>query len=686
MTTLWIDLESRSRCDLETAGVYNYAADPSTEIVICSYAVNMGPVKRWTIFDGEDIPAELERLLEDELVEIRAHNAAFERLMLKHCWKIDIEPIAFHCTAFQARSCSLPGSLADMGRALTADLKKDPRGWQLIRLLSIPREDGSFNEDPKLYAEFGDYCDRDVVAMRAASLMLPSLSTDARRMWAANELVNDAGMPIDSELCRLAIHYAQAERDAAQKRVVTLTDGALGRARGKNLTEWVHERLPEKAARLMRVVKRRAITNYKGTAAGDPKLGANRLLHLTGEEYATKTLDKETRAAIFAMAEETPEDFDDDVMAVMGANDAVTSTSVYKFQRMLETASSDGRLRGAFIPGGASGTGRFSSHAAQLHNFPRKCAEAPEAVKAVMARRESLNGPVLEILKSMLRPTIGARDGYLIVRADWNAIEARALPWLTGRASAVLYLDAFRDPTRDIYIEQARLCGLGENRQAGKVVVLAFGYGGGVGALAIMSKAYAVRIEGSPQAIVDAWRRANRWAVEWWSELDRAARAALTSPSPAWFPAGRVAFRHEDWGKDPEGNDQRTLTMLLPSGRMIYYPYARLDEEGISYLKAAWKPRAGAEEWPRARLWGGLLAENATQATCADLLREALVRAVEAGIPVIGHVHDEIVAEAPAAEAPAIGLLLKEIMLTLPDWAAGLPLAVEVDISPRYRK
>jgi DNA polymerase bacteriophage-type len=289
-------------------------------------------------------------------------------------------------------------------------------------------------------------------------------------------------------------------------------------------------------------------------------------------------------------------------------------------------------------------------------------------------------------LKSMLRPAIFPGAGRRIVRCDWNAIEARALPWLTARASAVIYLDAFRDRARDLYLEQGAAVGLPGNRQAGKVVVLALGYGGGVRALEAMCKAYGVTIE-NKQAVVDAWRRVNRWAKEWWDELYRCACQALATPVPGmWFPAGRVGLQALDWGRDPAGKQRKTLKMMLPSGRSLTYPLAELDAEGLRYLKASWKPKADATEWPRARAWPGLLAENATQGVCADLLREALVAAVEGGLPVIGHVHDELVAECATGDALGVANRLKAIMLRAPEWGGGLPLDVEVDISPRYRK
>jgi DNA polymerase len=294
-----------------------------------------------------------------------------------------------------------------------------------------------------------------------------------------------------------------------------------------------------------------------------------------------------------------------------------------------------------------------------------------------------LDGSTLQVLKSMLRPAICPGKGRVIVRGDWNAVEARALPWLTGRASAVVYLDAFLDPKRDVYVEQARACGLVE-RAAGKVVVLALGYGGAEGALSAMCRGYGVAIE-NKQAVVQRWRASNRWAPDWWRELEHVALHAVRLKAEVPVYAGRVAFSHSAPGSLP------ALLMHLPSGRSLTYPMPQIEEgkygdPQLTYLKAAWKPKADAKAWPRASAWGGLLAENATQATCADLLREALVRGVKAKLPVIAHVHDEIVGECATKDAKKLAKSIERCMLTLPKWAAGLPLAVETDTSARFRK
>jgi DNA polymerase len=175
--------------------------------------------------------------------------------------------------------------------------------------------------------------------------------------------------------------------------------------------------------------------------------------------------------------------------------------------------------------------------------------------------------------------------------------------------------------------------------------------------------------ESDAKRIVDAWRRANSWAVRYWQKLEEAYTRALRNPGRE-FSAGRVTYLY----------DGQHLWYALPSGRILCYPFAKFDGDEITYVKAAWKPAADAKEWPRARLWRGLACENITQAIANDLLRHSLRQLPETVL----HVHDEIVLESATPEISATKL--QQVMCTPPDWAQGLPLSAEVEIMSRYGK
>jgi len=281
---------------------------------------------------------------------------------------------------------------------------------------------------------------------------------------------------------------------------------------------------------------------------------------------------------------------------------------------------------------------------------------------------------VTDALKSMLRPALVADHSFVV--ADWSAIEGRVNPWLSASPQGEAKLDIFRQRLDPYKVNAAATYGVqysdvtDEQRQVGKVQELALGFGGSVGAFAAMGRGYGVRFEeAQARRIVDAWRRANPWAVMFWQDLERAYMSAMRHPGHE-FTAGRITYVY----------DKQHLWYMLPSGRVLCYPFARFEGEHLTYAKASWKPAADATEWPRARLWGGLACENVTQASAHDILRAALRQCDGA----VAHVHDEIVIE--TAEPEKAKAELERIMVTPPDWAVGLPLAAEAKIMAKYGK
>lgn len=650
MKTLWLDFETKSRCDLKTKGVYNYVRDPSTEVLCLSWAFDDDEVQTW--LPHQPFPPQVR----DHKGQIRAHNAAFERLVFWYVLQIDFALEQFYCTAAQARANCAPGSLEDAGRFAGASMRKDHRGSQLVRALCIPRSDGSFNDDPTLMAELIAYCEQDVRAMRAISRAQRQLSAEELTDYHVNERINDRGVLVDVPLAQAAIRYAAAELDEIQARVAQTTGGAVTSVRSPKMREWVWDRVGPEARTLMTVIK-----------AGEEK----------------RSIDKNVRASLLILATENPDEVPPDVAEVIQCADDLWASSVAKFNRMADLADDeDHRVRGAFVFAGGAATGRASSYGLQVHNFARKTAREPEAVRHAMVRGHQIvpayGKRVTDVLKGMLRPAMLASSGRSLVVADWSAIEARVNPWLSNCPAGEAKLDLFRNG-EDIYkVNASATFGVAVDavddpqRQVGKVQELSCGFGGAVGAFNAMSRIYGIYLpEAQSRRMVDAWRRANPWAVKQWSDLEQAYTLAMRQPGRE-FTAGRVTYLY----------DRQHLWYALPSGRVLCYPHARFEREGITYAKAAWKPAQGAEEWPRARLWHGLACENIVQATANDLLRDALRRLDAEGMEVILHVHDEIVLEGGENAAG----VLAAVMTTPPAWAAGLPLAADVNTRERYGK
>jgi DNA polymerase len=615
--------------------VYNYAQDASTDVLCMSYAFDDDEVTTW-------VPTQpFPESVRNYTGQIRAHNAAFERLIFWYVLQINFKLEQFYCTATQARANCAPGSLEDVGRFAGASMKKDHRGAQLIRLMCVP----PFKDSPELMAEMIQYCEQDVRAMRAISKAMRDLSDEELTDYHVNERINDRGVLVDVPLCQAAVKFASDELVEIEQIVQEVTGGAIASVRSPRMREWVLERVGPEAKKLM-------------------------------EKDGKYSIDKTVRANLLLM--ENPDEVPADVQEVIQCADDLWASSVAKFSRLSGLADEeDQRVRGAFVFAGGSATGRASSYGAQVHNFTRKCADEPEAARNAMVRGHSIvpryGKRVTDVLKGMLRPALIPAEGKHFVVADWAAIEARVNPWLSGRGDDKLEL--FRTG-EDVYKVNAaatfnvRVADVTKDqRQIGKVQELACGFAGGVGAFAAMGRAYGISLpEPVAKRMVDGWRRANTWAVPYWTSLEESYTRAMRNKGRE-FKAGRITYLY----------DGLHLWYALPSGRILCYPYAKLESDGISYAKAAWKPAQDAKEWPRARLWKGLACENVTQAVANDLLRHSLRQLDD----VVLHVHDEIVVE---TADPSAAENLKRVMCTAPAWAQGLPLDAEVETMKRYGK
>lgn len=664
MTTLWLDYETRSTVDLAAAGAHNYARDNATSVLCMAYAFDDEDVQLW--WHNEPFPQRVREHFASGQ-QIRAHNEEFDRLITWYVvcpdYNLPEPPLeAWYCTAAQARANCAPGSLEDVGRFAGASMKKDHRGKALVRACCCP----PFKDDPDLLRELGEYAMQDVRAMRAISKAMRDLSEEELRDYHVNARINLRGVQIDRALCAAAVRYAEQERVEIEQTVREVTEGALTSVRSPKMRQWVLERVGPQAKKLMEVTK-----------DGETKI----------------SIDKNVRASLLALAEENAEEVPPEVADVIQCADDLWASSVAKFQRAYSLSDrDDARVRGAFVFAGGAATGRASSYGLQLHNYPRKCAKEPELVRQAIVRGHAITPThgkrVTDVLKSMLRPSILPAAGKQLVVADWSAIEGRVNPWLAASANGDAKLDVFRsglDPyivnaaatyntTYDDIAVEYETTGGSDRRQVGKVQELACGFGGGVGAFSAMGRVYNVHMsEAEAKRMVHGWRVVNPWAMPFWESLETAYRRALRNKNHE-FTAGRITYLF----------DGQHLWYALPSGRVLCYPFARLEDDEITYAKAAWKPAADAKEWPRARLWRGLACENVTQAAAHDILRHSLARLEAEGHEVVAHVHDEIVVE--TADPDRALEDMRRIMCMPANWAGGLPLNIGAKAMQRYGK
>lgn len=135
-----------------------------------------------------------------------------------------------------------------------------------------------------------------------------------------------------------------------------------------------------------------------------------------------------------------------------------------------------------------------------------------------------------------------------------------------------------------------------------------------------------------------------------------------------------------------QGTDCMTIT--LSSGRKLYYVSSSIgqnqwDKPSIAYMGMDQKTK----RWKRIETYGGKLVENCVQAIARDCLADTIERLEAAGLPVIFHVHDEVVIDiTPWADNDAMLDLVCSIMRTPISWAPDLPLNADGWVGHYFRK
>lgn len=722
MLVLNKDFETRGVLDLTDVGAHKYLWHPATEITLCSYALrdhteeyNPSNVRLWERIFCEPLPRDLLDAWLDPNVVIEAWNAQFERLATieyaQRLFEQDPSPVhrellksvsvyeRWRCTAARARACALPGKLDLCARFLNTPIKKDRIGSQLIRELCMPRADGTWDEDRQKYTRFGAYCVDDNRAEGLIGSVIRQLTETEQQDYVVNEKLNDRGIPVDIELAKAALHYADDEAADIRKELSRLTcgrvtdpkctHGSCGAIRTpkqyQKLKDWVLPRVNDVVKELLTVEK------------VDKK---------TGQAVTGYTLDKAARASIL----DDPDisvGVSDEVLAVLELVDDAGRSSTAKFQSLINREI-EGRIYGCYVLNGGGQTGRFSAHGFQPHNLPirEKISNVEDVIELIMQRapvRDVMlksGKNILTTLSCIIRPCVIAEEGKTLVWADYSAVEARVLPWLANDPAADDLLRMFFN-NEDVYLKTASdIYGIPlevltaaykagdkvayEQRQVGKVAVLALGFGGGAGAFKKMARAYGIVVdEKLAEWIKQAWRRANPWAQRFWDRLHNAACNAVQSPGVV-YEAGRVAYMMQD----------TVLWCLLPDGRLINYPEARMTtregrwgpERILTAAKGSWTPAQDQTHWPRHTLWHGILAENVTQGTAASLLRASLRDLDEADWPVVMDTHDEDLMEVGLDEVDDAKEALREAMLADRGWNKGLPLNVELSSAVAYGK
>ena len=646
MHELGIDIETYSSYDLKTCGVYRYVEAPDWAILLFGYAVDGGPVQCVDLASGESLPEDVRAALTDPAVVKTAYNAAFERVNLGRYLGVRLDPAQWRCTMVRAARLGLPLPLGQCGEVLHLEAGKMKEGAALIRYFSIPGKNGRHYpaDAPDRWATFKAYNIRDVEVEQAILAKVRRLEVPAfeDELYTADQEINDRGVLIDRQL------VANAERfDTEYKAILA--------HQAKTLTGLDN---PNSPAQLKRY-----------------------LADMTGSEV--ETLNKKVLADLKDQLAEYP-----DAQELIELRQDMAKTSSKKYTAMLKCVCEDGRIHGLLQFYGAARTGRWAGRLVQVQNLPQNHLVSLDYARSLVLRgdleefTDNYSNPT-HVLSELIRTSFIAAPGHTFHVCDFSAIEARVIAWLAGENWV---LDVFREGG-DIYCRTAsKMFGVpvekhganAELRQKGKIAVLALGYGGGVSALEAMGGARLGLSEDEEKEIVKLWRGSNDNIVKLWATLEAAAVKAIRTGEDVRVNRGIVVGRK--WGM---------LTITLPSGRTLCYPRVSIgierndgwrgDHEIIEYEGT----NQTTKKWGKIRTYGGKLTENVVQAIARDILGIVILRAREAGLPVVFHIHDEIVVEA----APGQTLEQVEALFSKPiSWCTDLPLKGAGYTTPYYLK
>lgn len=215
-------------------------------------------------------------------------------------------------------------------------------------------------------------------------------------------------------------------------------------------------------------------------------------------------------------------------------------------------------------------------------------------------------------------------------------------------------------------------------RAKGKVAELALGYQGNAPALVKMGAKEMGLTDQEMKDIVQRWRSKSKRIVELWYALENAAVEVLESGQKQSVKCVTLAMEFDvTYG-------QQFLTILLPSGRKLYYPKPHLAENIFGKMAMHYKgANQTTKKWETLSTYGGKIAENIVQAIARDCLTETLLRVTRRGWDLAFHVHDEIILDVPkTVDIAEVTTLMGEPI----SWAPGLLLKAEGFPCEYYKK
>ena len=643
MKIISIDIETYASANLGKTGVYRYAASADFELLLFGYAVDFGAVQVVDLTQGEQIPDDILQALDDPRIIKSAFNAQFERVCLSRFAGHRLDPSGWHCSRVWSATLGLPLSLKDVGTVLGLDKQKLTAGKELVKYFCTPCTPTKANHQrtrnfpyhaPDKWQDFKYYNQRDVEVEMEISQKLrryPVPQSEWELYW-MDQRINDRGIEIDQTLVKNAITCDTTFREHYLTKSQKLT-GLENPNSPIQLKNWLNEHGVQ--------------------------------------------VDSLAKAAVSDLVQNTT----GDVKEVLNLRQLLSKSSIKKYVAMQNAICPDGRVHGLLQLYGATRTGRWAGRLVQVQNLPRNSLPELQAVRELVKQGNfeilgMLYDSVPDVLSQLIRTAFIPKAGCSFYVADFSAVEARVIAWLSGEAWRQ---KAFAN-NKDIYCESAsQMFGVpvvkhginGELRQKGKIAELALGYGGSVGALKAMGATKMGLTDDELPPLVSMWREASPKIVQFWWDVDKAAKDCIRTHLPTKTHGMNFTY---------QGN---CLFIELRSGRKLCYPQPKIGINRFGSESITFMGINTVKKWGRIETYGAKLVENIVQATSRDLLALAMQRLEKAGYPSVMHIHDETVIEAPSGKSLDD---IIAIMTETPAWAKGLILNAAGFIGNFYQK
>ena len=662
MIHLSIDLETYSDVNLKKAGLYRYVQSPAFEILLFAYSLDGAPTQVVDMAQGEKIPLEVVHALTDPQCLKHAYNAAFEWYCLSKYMGVQLPPSQWRDTMLHGLYAGYTAGLDATGRALgiPEDKQKLATGKALIRYFCVPCKPTKSNggrtrnyphHDPEKWELFKTYNGQDVVAemeieRRLSVFPVPDF---VQKQWETDLLINARGVAVDMDFCEGALELGETIRAQLTDEAVQLS-GLQNPNSVKQLARWLSAE--------------------------------------TGDDITS--LRKETIKELLGR------DNADHVQRMLEIRQELGKTSTKKYDAIEAAVCDDGRVRGLLQFYGANRTGRWAGRLVQVQNLPRTYTEPLEFARELVKGRKldalrTVYGSPNDTLSQLIRTAFVAAPGNVLIDADFSAIEARVISWL---ADEEWRLEVFRTHGKIYEASASQMFGVPLERikkgnpeyslrQRGKVAELALGYQGGVPAMRQMDtgKLLADLSDEEIKDIVDKWCNTNPKIRNLWYSFNDAAIRVIQN-------GGSLRVRCCTFARECDCIRGTTcMTISLPSGRKLYYVEPAVGENRWGGPSITYMGVNDKNKWGRIETYGGKLVENVVQAIARDCLARAIEHLEAAGLPVVFHIHDEVVIDTAAFDTNDAMLdKVVKIMSTPIPWAEGLPLGADGWVGAFFKK